>query len=159
MEPNNDAAKEAARHAYATNAPAARVQPLSPDDIHDRFSYHPALSETRRRNHNHVRELCERLAMALCGNVPQGRELALAITSLEQVSMWANAGLARAADPEADATVYVASAVERAQRAYDAYGAVTEHKNFRGDPMPAWDSLGDTIQAAWIAAATVGGNQ
>lgn len=132
--------------------------PMSPDDIHNRFSFHPALSETRRRMHEHTRDLCERLAMTLAGNLPSGRESALAITKLEEVMFWANAALARAADPEAEESVPL-TAVERAQRAYEAYGAVTEHKNFQGDPMPAWDSLGDTIQAAWIAAATVGGNQ
>lgn len=40
-----------------------------------------------------------------------------------------------------------------ARTAYEAYGEVTDHKNFRGDPMPAFDDLGPTIQAAWIAAA------
>lgn len=43
-------------------------------------------------------------------------------------------------------------AVRLAKVAYRAYGAVTGFKNFRGDPMPEWADLGDTIQAAWIAA-------
>ncbi len=43
--------------------------------------------------------------------------------------------------------------VEMAQVAYRAYGEVTDFKNFRGEPMPAWDDLGDTIQRAWVAAA------
>jgi hypothetical protein len=33
---------------------------------------------------------------------------------------------------------------------YGAYGATTGHKNFRGEPMPDWDGLGDTIQQAWV---------
>lgn len=40
-----------------------------------------------------------------------------------------------------------------AQRAYDAYGAETDHKNFRGEPMPAWDDLPCKIQDAWRSAA------
>lgn len=40
-----------------------------------------------------------------------------------------------------------------AARAYDAYGASVEYKNFRGDPMPAWDALPAAIQTAWICAS------
>lgn len=42
--------------------------------------------------------------------------------------------------------------IELAQIAYRAYGETTDHKNFRGEPMPAWDNLGDRIQTAWINA-------
>jgi len=41
---------------------------------------------------------------------------------------------------------------ELARRAYHAYGEVTGGKNYRGEPMPAWEDLGETIQAAWRAA-------
>lgn len=41
-----------------------------------------------------------------------------------------------------------------AMLAYHAYGETTDHKNFRGEPMPEWSDLGDRIQAAWIAAVT-----
>lgn len=43
--------------------------------------------------------------------------------------------------------------LEAAQRAYAAYGKTTDYKNFQGNPMPAWDDLGDTIQRAWTNAA------
>jgi hypothetical protein len=36
--------------------------------------------------------------------------------------------------------------------AYRAYGSVTDFKNFRGEPMPEWEALPETIQKAWIAA-------
>jgi hypothetical protein len=39
-----------------------------------------------------------------------------------------------------------------ARAAYDAYGETTDHKNYAGLPMPAFDDLGDTIQAAWRAS-------
>lgn len=37
--------------------------------------------------------------------------------------------------------------------AYEAYGRVTEHKNFRGEPMPEFEDLPERIQQAWEAAA------
>jgi hypothetical protein len=40
-----------------------------------------------------------------------------------------------------------------ARAAYAAYGESTGGKNYQGLPMPAFDDLGDTIQAAWRAAA------
>jgi hypothetical protein len=40
-----------------------------------------------------------------------------------------------------------------ARGAYDAYGAVTDHKNYQGLPMPTWDALPDKIRQAWLAAA------
>lgn len=39
------------------------------------------------------------------------------------------------------------------QAAYAAYGESTGHRTHQGQPMPAWDELGETIQQAWIAAA------
>lgn len=39
-----------------------------------------------------------------------------------------------------------------AKLAYAAYGQTTDFKNYQGLPMPAWDALGDTIQAAWVSA-------
>lgn len=41
----------------------------------------------------------------------------------------------------------------RARIAYTAYGRVTDFKNFRGDPMPAFDDLPDQIKQAWSKAA------
>lgn len=40
----------------------------------------------------------------------------------------------------------------RAQSAYHAYGRSTEFKNYRGDPMPAWQALPVAIQRAWAEA-------
>lgn len=39
-----------------------------------------------------------------------------------------------------------------AKLAYGAYGQTTNFKNYQGNPMPAWDALGDTIQGAWVSA-------
>lgn len=42
--------------------------------------------------------------------------------------------------------------IERAKEAYSAYGAVTDHKNYQGLPMPEWNELTDKIRAAWVEA-------
>lgn len=41
-----------------------------------------------------------------------------------------------------------------ARVAYHAYGQVTDHKNYQGLPMPAYDELPETIRRAWEAAAS-----
>lgn len=43
-------------------------------------------------------------------------------------------------------------ALALAQSAYLAYGAVTDHKNYQGLPMPQWDDLTPKIKAAWVSA-------
>jgi len=40
-----------------------------------------------------------------------------------------------------------------AEKAYNAYGQVTNFKNFRGEDMPHFADLPDKIQEAWVAAA------
>jgi len=47
---------------------------------------------------------------------------------------------------------------EIAKEMYYSYGEVTGHRDFQGDPMPAWSALGETIQKAWVAAATTAYN-
>lgn len=39
-----------------------------------------------------------------------------------------------------------------ARSAYNAYGKVTEFKNYAGLPMPKWEDLTPKIQEAWRAA-------
>lgn len=41
----------------------------------------------------------------------------------------------------------------RGRIAYTAYGRITDFKNFRGEPMPAFDDLPPKIREAWISAA------
>jgi hypothetical protein len=45
-------------------------------------------------------------------------------------------------------------AEQAAQAAYRAYGEHTGGLNHRGEPMPVWEDLGDTIRGAWLAATT-----
>lgn len=39
------------------------------------------------------------------------------------------------------------------EQAYDAYGETTDHKNYQGLSMPAWEDLTDKIREAWDNAA------
>ena len=43
--------------------------------------------------------------------------------------------------------------LDLAKVAYHAYGAVTDHKNYQGLPMPTWEQLPEKIKEAWCAAA------
>jgi hypothetical protein len=57
--------------------------------------YHPATTVDARRAHEDVRRECYRLAIGLNAMLPDGREKVLAMTHLEEVMFWSNAGLAR----------------------------------------------------------------
>lgn len=65
-------------------------------ELAERFGYHPATKETAPL-HDEVRLLMLATADRLLELVPQGRPLALALTSLEETAHWANAGIARKA--------------------------------------------------------------
>lgn len=68
-------------------------------DLENRFNFHPANTEEKRNEHTSIRVACLDLAERLNLKVPEGREKALAITKLEEVMFWANAGIARNSDP------------------------------------------------------------
>ncbi|MGW0566060.1 hypothetical protein [Streptomyces tauricus] len=42
---------------------------------------------------------------------------------------------------------------DTARAAYAAYGAATGNRTYDDRPMPAWEDLGEKIQAAWVCAA------
>lgn len=64
-------------------------------DLVHRFAFHPATTDEKRNEHTSVRTHCLELAQFINEKVPEGREKSLAITKLEEVMMWANAGIAR----------------------------------------------------------------
>lgn len=72
--------------------------------LHDRidrdFTYQPPTKEGI-SDMIVIRDLCKALGHILVDHVPSGREQSLALTALEQVSMYSNAGIARS---EADVT-------------------------------------------------------
>lgn len=68
---------------------------LTVEDLNKRFTFHPATEDETKSNHEQVRLSCLKLALFINSTVPEGREKSLAITHLEEVMMWANAGIAR----------------------------------------------------------------
>jgi len=68
---------------------------MAPEDIANRFAFHPATTDEKRDAHTSVRQQCRQLADALNAQLPEGREKALAMTKLEEVMFWGNAALAR----------------------------------------------------------------
>ncbi|MGW2497308.1 Acb2/Tad1 domain-containing protein [Streptomyces pseudogriseolus] len=68
---------------------------MSPEDIEHRFAFHAATTDEKRDAHTSVRQACRRLADHINETCPDGREKALAMTSLEEVMFWGNAALAR----------------------------------------------------------------
>lgn len=65
------------------------------DDITHRFAFHPATDDEKRNAHGSARKACEGAAHTLVDLCPPGRELACALTKLEEAMFWANAALAR----------------------------------------------------------------
>ena len=63
-------------------------------DIEKRFTYHKVESPEV-ENMKALRATARSLAMLILDTVPDSRERSLAITKLEEVVMWANAGIAR----------------------------------------------------------------
>ena len=64
-------------------------------DLENRFMYHKPKSESITLHHEAVRGGCLELSTLINNLVPECREKTLAITKLEEVMMWANAGIAR----------------------------------------------------------------
>jgi hypothetical protein len=67
-------------------------------DIAHRFAFHAATTEEKRDAHTSIRQACAHLAHYLNEKMRDGREKSVAITKLEEVMFWANAGLARDTD-------------------------------------------------------------
>lgn len=72
---------------------------MRPEDLVNRFAYHPPPNDERRTDHETVRRLCWLLADNMNGLLPSGREKSLAITRLEEAMFWANAAIARQDGP------------------------------------------------------------
>lgn len=62
---------------------------FSPPEVEGRFAYHAPTPDQLERIQR-VRRACMDLAHILMTDVKDSRERSLAITNLEQVSMWAN---------------------------------------------------------------------
>ena len=67
---------------------------MDKEDIDNRFTYH-APKPGQPEIYQDIRTLAKELALEIDEVVPEGREKSLAITKLEEVVMWADAGIAR----------------------------------------------------------------
>lgn len=73
------------------------ISDLDRAEIEKRFTHHPP-RENQIRRYEFVRKLAKRIATFLTEVCPPSRELALAMTNLEQAVFWANAAIARNED-------------------------------------------------------------
>lgn len=62
-------------------------------DIEEAFTYHAPQGDQPAR-YQKIREAAKAVAVVVLECVPAGRERALALTKLQEASMWANAGVA-----------------------------------------------------------------
>jgi len=62
--------------------------------IQNNFRHHPP-NEGQTEKYERIRDEAKRLAELIAGLCPDSREKALALTNLEQATMWANASIAR----------------------------------------------------------------
>lgn len=69
------------------------------EDLNSRFKNHSATASQQEGMYN-VRWNASELAYFIDERVPAGREKSLALTHLEEVVFWANAGIARAKSEE-----------------------------------------------------------
>lgn len=67
------------------------------EEIRNRFSFHPATTPGRAEAHTDMRHAAAVMAGIINELVPEGREKELAMTKLEEVMFWGNAGIARQA--------------------------------------------------------------
>ena len=67
--------------------------PLGPEEIRNRWDQH-VVSETTKPQHDLIRDTFKFVAATIDDNVPEGRAKALALTNLQQASMWANFAIA-----------------------------------------------------------------
>lgn len=64
------------------------------DQIENAFTYHPPKGDQPER-YTKIRNVAKELAFLIDECVPDSREKSVAMTNLEQVVMWANAGISR----------------------------------------------------------------
>lgn len=64
------------------------------DQIEKAFTYHPPKADQPER-YIKIRDKAKELAFVIDECVPDSREKSVAMTNLEQVVMWANAGISR----------------------------------------------------------------
>lgn len=74
------------------------VQQVTPEEIELRFTYH-APTEEQRVRYERLRAAARTYAAIVVDLTPYSREQSLALTAVEESSMWANAAIARREAP------------------------------------------------------------
>lgn len=64
-------------------------------DIDRRFRYYAPKDEKQVQKYAQMRDYLRNVAIEIAKAVPESRELSMALTNLEQVMFWVNAGIAR----------------------------------------------------------------
>ena len=67
---------------------------MSTEDLAKRFTL-AAVDDRQKQEMAEIRRVCQNLGADILGLVPESREQSLAMTKLEEVMFWANAGIAR----------------------------------------------------------------
>ena len=70
------------------------VEPESAKELERRFTYHPPKGDQAQR-YQALRAMAMQGARAIVQYTPPSREQSLALSKLEEASMWANAAIAR----------------------------------------------------------------
>jgi hypothetical protein len=83
------------------------------------------------------------------------RERSLAVTKLQEAIMWLGMDLKAIAEENPQPEGQASDSETLGRNAYMRYGAVTDFKNFLGNPMPTWSELPEKTRTAWIAAVTI----
>jgi hypothetical protein len=82
-------------------------------DVDHRFAFHRANTDEKQAAHGTVRQITGDAARQLIELLPEGRELSLTLTALEEAMFWGNAALARATDNQVDAVQRQAADTQR----------------------------------------------
>lgn len=80
-------------HPEETENTPASAEPFNPE-IERRFTYHAPKGNQPDR-YRRIRDFAKAFAYLIDQSCPESQEKSLALTNLEQVSMWANASIAR----------------------------------------------------------------
>ncbi len=69
------------------------ITTITPFDIYDMFTYHPPQGDQLER-YKKIRDAAHRFAMVVFEHSGESRERSIAIASIREATMWANAGIA-----------------------------------------------------------------